>query len=134
MRAYHLDIVQDMASTQEVDEGEVVRTNLVRFREERGLSIAEASDLSGVAEANLGRYERGETKAIPFAAIVALAKIYGHSVDDFTKSEPPPAQLDDVPIYVVHAARSDARFSEDDFEKLRRLAAEANRTARRRKR
>lgn len=76
---------------------ETVKQNLVKFREEAGLTQAEAAELSGVPVDSLRRYENGGTRNVPGTSLAALAKTYGHSVDDFFMDAPPPARLDEAP-------------------------------------
>lgn len=76
---------------------ETVKTNLVKFREEAGLTQADAAELSGVVVDNLRRYESGKTRNVPGTALAALARLYGHAVDDFFLTKPPPARMDEAP-------------------------------------
>jgi len=76
---------------------EIVRRNLTRFREECDLTQTDAAELSGVAVDNLRRYESGKTTNVPGTVLAALAKVYGHAVDDFFMETPPAARLDEAP-------------------------------------
>lgn len=69
---------------------ERIRKNLVRFREECGLSQAQLADLSGVPMNNLSRYERGEN-AVPASVIDLLSAVFGRKPGDFYENEPGPA-------------------------------------------
>ena len=77
---------------------DLIRKNLALFREQSGLSRAQLSDLSGVPEKNLVRYESGDT-SVPAAALGTLAKAFGRDAGDFYKEEPPPAPpKDELPV------------------------------------
>jgi transcriptional regulator with XRE-family HTH domain len=78
---------------------EVVRRNLVRFREAAGLSQAQAADLSGVPVYNLVRYESGKTQKVPFDALARLAPVYGHTTDHFMLEKPPAGSTEKVVVY-----------------------------------
>jgi len=69
---------------------------MVRFREEAGLSQADAALDSGIPVDNLRRYESGK---VHFDVVVlkAMADVYGHALEDFFASDPPPAKLEDRP-------------------------------------
>lgn len=105
---------------------ELIKANLLKFREEAGLSQSEAAELSGVVIDNLRRYETGSTRSVPAAALAALAKVYGHSVDDFFQEEPPPARLDEAPTIFLRIRPG----SDVPSEKLRQLQSEVDRVNR----
>jgi transcriptional regulator with XRE-family HTH domain len=84
--------------------GEVVRRNLVRFREAVGLSQAQAAEQSGVPVYNLVRYENGKTQKVPHTVLAQLAPVYGHTTDHFSLEKPPPANVSDRPIVYYKVA------------------------------
>jgi transcriptional regulator with XRE-family HTH domain len=57
---------------------ERIRENLVRFLADSGYSQNQLADLSGIPQANLGRYLRGEN-AVPAHALAPLAQVFGCS-------------------------------------------------------
>lgn len=79
---------------------ETIRVNLVKFREEAGLSQADAANESGVPVDNLRRYERGGA-GVDALVLKLLADAYGHQVDDFYMENPPPAKLDERPVFFL---------------------------------
>lgn len=79
---------------------ERIRKNLIRFREECGLSQAQLADLSGVPMNNLSRYERGENTPPP-SAIEMVAVVVGRDPGDFFKSDPPPAKPDERNVFFL---------------------------------
>lgn len=84
-------------------EAEIVRANLIKFREEAKLSQADAANLSGVALDNLRRYESGAVTAIPSKVLRDLAQVYGHAMDDFYLESPPRANLLEAPHYFLQS-------------------------------
>lgn len=96
---------------------ETVRQNLMKFRDEAELSQTEASELSGVVIDNLRRYESGVTRNVPGTVLAALAKVYGHAVDDFFQDEPPPAKLEEAPTIFLRTRPG----ADVPSEKLRQL-------------
>src|SRR5262245_51758376 len=107
---------------------ELTRTNMTLFREEANLSQAEASELSGVPLDNLRRYENGTTSTIPFPVIAALAKVYGHAMEDFAMKDPPPAKLDEQPVFFLRT-RPGVKVDPKLVQDLQRHIDEANKTA-----
>lgn len=88
--------MQRMASTRENDRAadrsvieQRIAANLARFVEDSGYSQNQVADMSGIPQATLGRYMRGEN-APPADALGALAQVLGRSVDDFYRRDPPP--------------------------------------------
>lgn len=77
---------------------EIVRKNLVDFRKAAGFSQDGAAKDSGVPVDNLRRYELGRVVA-PVEALRRLGEVYGHTVDDFLNPDPPPARLEDRPVF-----------------------------------
>lgn len=55
--------------------------NLVSERKKAGLSREEVGNLIGRSESVIGKWERGETSPLLVPDGVALAKLYGCSVD-----------------------------------------------------
>ena len=58
-----------------------MRNNLVSERKRAGYTRAEAASLINRSEAALGKWERGETSPPLFPDGVALANLYGCSID-----------------------------------------------------
>jgi transcriptional regulator with XRE-family HTH domain len=105
---------------------ETVKQNLVKFREEAGLTQADAAELSGVPVDNLRRYESGGTRNVPGTVLAALAKAYGHAVDDFFLDEPPPARLEEAPTIFLRTRPN----VEVPAEKMRALQEQVDRVNR----
>lgn len=70
-----------------------MRVNLRLFIEQSGYSAQEVADLSGITQASLSRYTRGEN-AIPGSALPSLAQVLGRKVEDFYDRDPPPIDRD----------------------------------------
>lgn len=104
---------------------EIVRRNLAKFRDEAELSQAEAGDLSGVPVDAIRRYETGVTQTVPGTVLSELAKIYGHSMDDFFMTHPPKAKLDEAPSLFLRS-RPGARINMDTYKKIQDLIDKAN--------
>ena len=105
---------------------EVVRRNVIAFREEAGLSQADAADVSGVPVYNLSRYERGETRNIPATVLHVLAEAYGRNVGDFYEPDPPPpAKLEERPAIFLRS-RPDTAIDQEVYEKVMRAVRDAN--------
>lgn len=108
---------------------EIVRANLIKFRDEAKLSQADAADIAGVALDNLRRYENGTTATVPGTVLSALARSYGHAVDDFFSPTPPPAKLDERPIFFLRT-RPGAEIDPKTYRELQDLIDKANKDAR----
>ena len=67
-------------------------SNLTYYRVAAGLSMAGLMRASGVSQANIGRYERGETQEPEYATLEKLGAALGVTVDQLVK-EPPPEVL-----------------------------------------
>lgn len=104
---------------------EIVRRNLVKFREDADLSQAQAGDLSGVPVDAIRRYETGTTATVPGTVLSELSKLYGHSVDDFFMTNPPKPKLDEAPVLFLRS-RPGAKVDIKVYEKIQRLIDEAN--------
>lgn len=104
---------------------ELVRRNLVKFREEASLSQAELGDLSGIPVDAIRRYEGGVTATVPGKALSDFARIFGRSVDDFFMTNPPKAKLDEAPVLFLRA-RPGAEIDQDLYEKIQQLIDDAN--------
>ena len=104
---------------------EIVRRNLVRFREEAELSQAQAGDLSGVPVDAIRRYESGTTATVPGTVLSELARIYGHSVDDFFMTNPPKAKLDEAPG-LERRNKTGAEIDVDTYRKIQDMIDKAN--------
>lgn len=77
---------------------EIIRRNLVRFREEAGYSQAIAAYQSGVPIHSIRHYEQGRN-SLDAQALLKLANCYGHATDDFYMEEPPPAEESRKPVF-----------------------------------
>jgi transcriptional regulator with XRE-family HTH domain len=104
---------------------EIVRRNLVKFREDADLSQAQAGDLSGVPVDAIRRYETGTTATVPGTVLSELAKLYGHSVDDFFMTNPPKPKLDETPVLFLRS-RPGADIDMDVFKKIQKMIDDAN--------
>src|SRR5512139_2294896 len=108
---------------------EIVRINLKKFREEASLSQAEAAELAGVPIDNLRRYENGITSNVPGVVLYQLAKAYGHAVDDFHQLNPPPAKLEDRPVFFLRM-RPGVDIDPDTISRLQDVIEKANKDLR----
>ena len=104
---------------------ELVRRNMIKFREDAGLSQAQAGDLSGIAVDAIRRYETGITATVPGTALSELARLYGHAMDDFFATHPPKAKLDEAPAIFLRT-RPGAEIDHDTFRKIQELVEDAN--------
>lgn len=95
---------------------ERIRVNLVKFIEESGYSTNTVADLSGIPQANLGRYTRGEN-AVPASALPALAAVFGRSVNHFYEIDPPPVDIDEA-APVFFRARPGLELSAEDHKDI----------------
>ena len=122
------------AMTKQVptDPDEIVRINLKRFREESKLSQADASDLSGVPVDAIRRYEGGITAVVPGTVLKQLADVYGHPVDHFWESHPPPAKVEERATYFLRTMPGAVVDADVDRE-LRQAIERANTKIRARK-
>lgn len=111
---------------------EIIRRNIVRFREGADLSQAQAADLSGVPLDNLRRYERGES-GVPASVLRQLADVYGHRVDDFYESDPPAAKLEDRPLLFLRSMPG-TDIDPDVYERVTKAIRDANAELRSKKR
>lgn len=112
---------------------DLIVRNLRRFREEAGLTQAEASEDSGVAIDNLRRYEGGRVKA-PVAALKRLVDVYGHSFDDLLEEDPPPADLTLRPPFRLILRGDEESIPSDVLAQISQAVKDANRTVLRRRR
>lgn len=104
---------------------ELVRTNLVNFRTEAGLSQAELGDLSGVPVDAIRRYEGGVTATIPGTALSEFARVFGRSIDDFFATNPPKAKPQEAPVLFLRS-RPGAEIDMDLYKKIQEMVDEAN--------
>jgi len=74
--------------------------NMVKFREARGMSQSDASRFAGVDKSNLYLAEKDKTTPSN-DNLAALARIYGHRLDDFYEKKPPPMDPSLVPAFVL---------------------------------
>lgn len=106
-------------------ERDLVRANLVRFRDEVELSQQEASDLSGVPVGNLTRYETGKSFPDPIV-LRRLAEAYGRPLDDFFLEDPPPVDKDDLPVFYLRRRSVDVPLPREIEEHLQEEMRAAN--------
>lgn len=115
--------MQAMAKAKDTDEdlsrgnvmSERIRRNLERFIEESGYSVNQVADLSGVPQATLGRWVRGEN-AVSLPYLRPLADVFGRRTDDFYEADPPPPPPDlesRRPVFL--RSRPGVELTEDDF-------------------
>lgn len=83
-------------------QGELVRTNLVRFREELDLSQEAVATRAGVSVDSLRRYEQG--RGVDALTLKLLADAVGHAVDHFFMPDPPPSDPTLVPAFIMRVA------------------------------
>lgn len=110
---------------------EVIRRNLIKFRDESGLSQADAADASGVSLDNLRRYEKGGS-GVPATVLQQLATAYGHKAGDFYEENPPAAALSDRPVFFLRTMPG-VEVDEAMYKDLVRIIAEKNEIARTRR-
>jgi len=127
--------MQGMAAPRDPEDPDdlICRRNMVSFRDEAGLSQADAADISGVAIDNLRRYESGKTSTVPGPVIARLAKAYGHAAEDFYSANPPKANLDGRPVYFLRT-RPGAVIDEKVHAEVLAVIDKANRETGKRKR
>jgi transcriptional regulator with XRE-family HTH domain len=107
---------------------EIVRANLVRFREEAGLKQESAAAAVGLTRDGLLRMEAG-TRGLPKPALLkALSDLYGHSVDHFYMESPPAPDLSRSPVLVPIAL---VAVSEEVMDQARAALASLNEVLRR---
>jgi transcriptional regulator with XRE-family HTH domain len=104
------------------------RKNMVAFRKEAGMSQADAADTAGIALDNLRRYENGTTTTIPGSVIEALAKAYGHAMEDFYSPSPPKARLEERATFFLRT-RPGAEIDAKMYAELNDIIEKANRAA-----
>jgi transcriptional regulator with XRE-family HTH domain len=102
---------------------------MIRFREEAGLSQAQAGDLSGIALDAIRRYETGTTATVPGTALSELAKLYGHAMDDFFMTKPPKPRLDEAPVLFLRA-RPGADIDQAVYTAIQDMIDKANKDMR----
>lgn len=108
---------------------EIIRANVLRFREESGLSQAQVADISGVPMNNFSRYERGD-HPFPASVIVQLSAVFGRPVGDFYASDPgPPPKVDDLDVFFLRT-RPGREIDEKIAAEVREALAAANARAR----
>lgn len=107
----------------------ICRRNMISFREDAKLSQADAAELSGVALDNLRRYESGKTATVPGHVVAELAKIYGHSMEDFYSPNPPKAKLEERPVFFLRT-RPGAEIDQKTYGELLAVIEKANRESR----
>lgn len=101
----------------------LIHKNLVKFIEESGYSLNVVADLSGITQASLGRYVRGENDP-PASALKPIADALGRTVDDFYQDNPPPPKADKDDLFF--RSRPDAVLSEEIMKEVREFLAKKN--------
>jgi transcriptional regulator with XRE-family HTH domain len=104
---------------------ELVRRNMVRFREEADLSQAQVGDLTGIPVDAIRRYEGGTTATVPGTVLSELAKLYGRSMDDFFATNPPKGKPDEAPVLFLRS-RPGAEIDQELYEKIKAMIDDAN--------
>lgn len=104
---------------------ELVRANMVKFREESELSQAQVGDLTGIPVDAIRRYETGVTQTVPGTVLSELAKLFGRSMDDFFSTNPPKAKMDEAPVLFLRT-RPGAEIDMDLFKKIQDMINDAN--------
>lgn len=104
---------------------ELVRRNMIRFREEAELSQAQVGDLTGVPVDAIRRYETGTTATVPGTVLSELAKLYGRSMDDFFATNPPKGKPDEAPVLWLRS-RPGAEVDQVLYDKIKALIDDAN--------
>lgn len=107
----------------------ICRRNMVAFREAANMSQADAADLSGIALDNLRRYESGKTTTVPGPVVAALAKVYGHAMEDFYNPTPPKAKLEGAPVFFLKT-RPGVEIDEKKYAELLGIIEQANKESR----
>lgn len=79
---------------------ERIRLNLVRFREEAGLSQQAAADAVGLGVDMIRKMESG-TRGVSAFQLKRFADTYGHLVDHFFLEEPPPHDPALMPAFAL---------------------------------
>jgi transcriptional regulator with XRE-family HTH domain len=111
---------------------DLIRKNLIKFREESGLSRAQLAELSGVPEKNIVRYEHGDT-GIPAAVLLAIAHVFGRQAGDFYLANPPPPPKPDELPALFFRARPGVAIPDDILEEVREAIDRANQKLRTKK-
>lgn len=75
---------------------EIIRKNLIRFREQAEHDQFSAASAAGIPYEDLRRYELGEVEP-PNSALRKLSTVYGREPGDFFKVAPPPLDPNTVP-------------------------------------
>ena len=86
-----------------------IQENLKDLRIERGLSLQELSDQTGLSRAALGNYETDDYKEITHKAIVILADFYGVS-SDYLLGLTEKLGLDDTTIDLIKSGKLNVRL------------------------
>lgn len=104
---------------------ELVRRNMIRFREEADLSQAQVGDLTGIPVDAIRRYETGTTATVPGTVLSELAKLFGRSMDDFFMTNPPKGKPEEAPVLWLRS-RPNAEVDQALYDKIKAMIDDAN--------
>lgn len=93
-----------MPRRTDAEMNDLIRQNLIRFREELGITQTAAAEEAGVPLDNLRRYEKGKNR-VDAVTLSRLAETYGRTVDDFHSEAPGPPDLSRRPVYYLRVAQ-----------------------------
>lgn len=102
----------------------LVSRNLKRFREELGMTQQGLAEASEQALDNIRRYEQG--RSIKAETLKALADALGHTMDDFSNENPPPADPSKLSAFLLKV-RDGAEVDDDLRAEVREFLAGINR-------
>lgn len=104
---------------------DLIRKNLIKFRQERGLSQEETARAISIPVDTLRRYEQG-ARRVDLTLLGRFGDVYGHSPGDFWLPDPPPH--DPRLIKAFHLVRTPKAFIPPELEEeAERAIAELNR-------
>jgi transcriptional regulator with XRE-family HTH domain len=101
---------------------ERITRNLNLFVEQSKYTQNQIADMSGIPQATLGRYIRGDSAAIPSEALAVLAQVFGRNVGDFYERNPPPPPKDlsnAAPVFL--RSRPGVDLTDEDFQDFEAL-------------
>ena len=103
---------------------EILRSNLIRFREDLGLSQAQVSSASGIPLDNLRRYEHG-TVGIRADVLLQLSEFFGVPMEAFYDPHWPKISRDDVPRYFLRTMPG-VEIDQATYDKISKIIKQAN--------
>lgn len=105
-----------------------ITQNLVKFRNEAGLTQAQAAQAADVPIDTIRRLEQGTSLPDPLT-MDSLARIYGHAAGDLMLSDPPPARLEERPMFLLRTMPG-MTIDHEAEQELEALIEEVNRKQR----